>query len=349
MILATAGSLYGAATRCRRQWYARDRSRRRRLVRPVVSIGNLRAGGAGKTPIVAAVAQQLLARGERPAILVRGYARRVAPDGVTVVSDGMRVLARLDTAGDEALMLARDLPGVSVLVGADRYLSGCLAERRFGATLHLLDDGFQHLALARDVDLLVVDEEDLSERLLPAGRLREPLAAAAAADALLTATADPAAIQRLKEQLGVATLFRVSRALGVPRLLQRPDGGLTPVSDPRLTPACTVFAAAGIARPQRFFDDLTAAGWRLAGTTVFPDHHPFSAADVDRIRRSARAAGAEAVLTTEKDGVRMERYATADVPIAVVPLHVRIESDFFGWLNDHVNGAAGVRPRDVLG
>ena len=108
-----------------------------------------------------------------------------------------------------------------------------------------------------------------------------------------------------------------------------------------------MFAVAGIARPQRFFDDLTAAGWRLAGTTAFPDHHPFSAADVDRIRQAARAAGAQAVLTTAKDAVRMERYATGDVPIAVVPLQATMEPDLLEWLDDRVSGAAGARPRDV--
>ena len=109
-------------------------------------------GGSGKTPIVEYIARLLLAQGERPAVLTRGYGRRVARDGVTVVSDGTRVIADLDEAGDEPLMLARALPGVSVLVGADRYLSGRLAERRLGATVHLLDDGFQHLELARDND-----------------------------------------------------------------------------------------------------------------------------------------------------------------------------------------------------
>ena len=131
-------------------------SRRRRLSQPVVSVGNLRVGGSGKTPIVAHIARLLLERGERPAILTRGYARRCRPDGVTVVSDGTTILAGIESAGDEPLMLARALPGVPVLVGANRYLSGRLAEERFGATVHLLDDGFQHLELARDVDLLLV-------------------------------------------------------------------------------------------------------------------------------------------------------------------------------------------------
>jgi tetraacyldisaccharide 4'-kinase len=304
-------------------------------------VGNLRAGGAGKTPVVGAIARLLLSRGERPAILTRGYARRVAHDGVTVVSDGTRVLAGVEVAGDEALMLARALTGVPVLVGADRYLSGSLAECHLGATVHVLDDGFQHLALARDVDLLVVDEDDLSERLLPAGRLREPLDAASVADALLTsAPADE--FDRLRTRLGVPTLFAVTRVLGSdPRLT---PGMNYPGSDGGLTPP-PALAVAGIARPERFFNDLAAGGWRLTGTQVFRDHHFFSRADFDRIVRTARESGAEAVVTTEKDAVRLEQFADGTFPILAVPLRVSIDPAFGDWLAIRA-GLGGTKPLD---
>ena len=120
----------------------------------------------------------------RPAILSRGYARRTRSDGVVVVSDRERVLAGVESSGDEPQMLARSLLGVPVLVAPDRYLAGSLAERQFGCTVHLLDDGFQHMQLARDINLLVMSSDDLKESLLPAGRLREPLDAASSADAL---------------------------------------------------------------------------------------------------------------------------------------------------------------------
>ena len=310
-------------------------------------MGNLRAGGAGKTPVVMAIARLLAARGQRPAILTRGYARRVTSDGVTVVSDGTRVLARLDAAGDEALMLARGLDGIPVLVGADRYLSGCLAERRLGATVHVLDDGFQHLALAREVDLLVVDEDDLTDRLLPAGRLREPVQAASVADALLTASPQGAAVDRLRTELGVATVFRLSRTLGPPRPLGS-DGGQTGVRPPS-DPPCAAFAVAAIARPERFFTDLAAAGWPLTGTRTFRDHHAFTAADAGRIRRAARDSGAQVVLTTEKDAVRIERFATGDPPIAAVPLQVVIEPGFADWLVDRIarTGSGGAELQDA--
>src|SRR5262249_45523942 len=151
----------------RRRWYARDPARTRRLVRPVVSVGNLRVGGSGKTPGVAHLARLLVERGERPALLMRGYAGARKAPGVTVVSNTQHLLADVAAAGDEAYMLARSLPGVPVLVGADRYLSGSHAEREFDVTVHLLDDGFQHLRLTRQVDLLLVDPGDLKDRVLP--------------------------------------------------------------------------------------------------------------------------------------------------------------------------------------
>src|SRR5262249_40719320 len=216
-LIGALSAAYGAAAGWRRAWYARDPSRQKRLARPVVSVGNLRVGGSGKTPIVDYLARMLTESGERPAILTRGYARRVARDGVTIVSDGTHVVADLDTAGDEPLMLARALPGVPVLVGADRYLSGTLAERRLGATVHLLDDGFQHLELAREVDLLLVSEDDLTDRPMPAGRLRERLDAASAADAALVTAGYESAAERIGRAIGISPVFRVARGIAAPR------------------------------------------------------------------------------------------------------------------------------------
>jgi tetraacyldisaccharide 4'-kinase len=331
VILTTASSIYGAATAWRRRWYGRDPARQRRLSRPVVSVGNLRVGGTGKTPTVAYIARLLASRGERPSILSRGYLRRVASAGVTVVSDGTRVLADLDTAGDEPLMLALALPGVPVLVGADRHLSGELAEREFRVTVHILDDGFQHLRLARDVDLLLVSEDDLTERVLPAGRLREPLASAARADALLVTAGYAAAAERVGRAIGVATTFLATRTIRPPRMVSTGETVVVPSGDP-------VFAVAGIARPDRFFADLANAGWRVAGTLTFRDHHRFDSRDVDRITTDAKAVRAAIVLTTEKDAVRLARCDLAGVPLAFVPLTVDIEpaDRFADWLTARI-------------
>lgn len=316
---------YGGAARLRRAWYARRPDARRRLERPVVSVGNLVVGGSGKTPVVAALARLLLAAGERPAILSRGYARRQDADGVVVVSDGDRVLEPVARAGDEPLMLARALPGVPVLVAAERYLAGCVAIRRLGATVLLLDDGFQHLQLARDVDLLLVNAADLHERVLPSGRLREPITSARAADAVLVAAGHDAA--DVARTLGVPQAFTVVQEFDALRALA---GG--PIA---AAPGARVLAVAGIARPARFFAALRAHGLDVVREMTFADHHWYSARDVARITAAARDVQAELIVTTEKDAVRVETLAAGgDVAWAWLPLRVTIQpaAGFAAWL-----------------
>jgi len=327
LILTSLSAIYGAVASWRRQWYARDPRRRQYLSRPVVSIGNLLVGGTGKTPIVAHVARFLLEHGQRPSILTRGYARRRPTDGVTVVSDGRTVVADLSRAGDEPLMLARALPGVPVLVGPSRHTAGLLAERRFGATVHVLDDGFQHVQLARAVDLLVIDEEDLTDRPVPGGRLREPLVNASAADAVLVTSQDVAAGDRIGRALGVPTVFHVTRSLRAPRALAGGDPVVVPTGS-------RVFAIAAVARPKRFFADLVAAGWQVVGSLAFRDHHAFTERDVARIRAAADAAAAAIVLTTEKDAVRLEACDVHGLRIASVPLTASVDPApaFGSWL-----------------
>ena len=326
--------MYGAAASWRRRWYARDPARVRRLQRPVVSVGNLRAGGSGKTPIVAHLARVLAAHDEKPAILSRGYGRRTATPGVTVVSDGRQILADYDTAGDEPLMLARALPFVPILVGADRYASGTQAEREFGATVHVLDDGFQHVALARDADLLLVDESDLTERVLPLGPLREPIANAVAADALLVTAPTADDVTRVAAAMRVPVAFCIARRIGPALALPR--------SASRVERAAPVFAFAGIARAERFFDDLARDGWTLAGTQAFRDHHRYTDADLVRLTAAARAAGASAFLTTEKDAVRLDRLDYSAWTIASLSLTATVEptAAFVAWLLDRVRGGA---------
>ncbi len=326
--------MYGTAAAWRRAWYERHPSDRRWLERPVVSVGNLRVGGSGKTPLVAYIARMLVEAGERPAVLTRGYARRIARDGVTVVSDGTRILADLDAAGDEPLMLARALPDVPVLVSADRFLAGTLAERRLGATVHVLDDGFQHVVLGRDVDLLLVSEEDLQDRPMPAGRLRERLDAAKAADAALVTAGYESAAARVGRAIGVSPVFRVVRGIAAPRAI---TGARDSVVVP---PASRVFVVAAIARPERFVADVAAAGWDIAGVMEFRDHHRYDARDVARITAEARAKASAIVLTTEKDAVRLAACDLSALPIASVPLRIEIDpaDEFRRWLVGRVRG-----------
>jgi len=329
------GSAYGAVVAWRRAAYVRDPSRRRKLSRPVISVGNLSVGGSGKTPVTEYIVRVLLATGERPAILTRGYARRIPQDGVTVVSNGSAVLADLDHAGDEPLMLSRALPGASVLVGADRYLSGVLAETKLGATVHVLDDGFQHFQLARDVDLLLASEEDLTDRPLPAGRLRERLAAAAVADAALVNAGYDAAAERIGRALRIETVFRLSRTIAPPHAIAGDRDAFVVPRNSR------VFVVSGIARPERFAADVIAAGWDIAGSMTFRDHHPYSQHDVARIVNAARSAGSALVLTTEKDAVRLAPLDLGGAPFAALPLVVSVEPEdrFRAWLFERLRRA----------
>jgi tetraacyldisaccharide 4'-kinase len=234
-------------------------------------------------------------------------------------------------------MLARALPGVPVLVGTDRYLSGRLAERRLGATVHLLDDGFQHLELARDIDLLLVAEDDLQDQPLPVGRLRERLTAAAAADAALITAGYDTAAGRIGRAFGIAQVFRVTREIGAPHRVAGPRDSVVVPSGSR------VFVVTGIARPDRFAADISSVGWEISGMIEFRDHHRFDARDIRRIAVEAHKSGSAIVLTTEKDAVRLAVCDLGELPVASVPLLVGVEpSDAFAqWLMERLRTARG--------
>lgn len=337
--MSVLGGLYGRVAAWRRAWYDADPSLRQTLVRPVISVGNLVVGGSGKTPAVAAIARLLLQRGERPAILSRGYGRRDVTDGVLVVSDGQTVLAPATRSGDEPQMLARALGGVPVLVARERFLAGCLAERQFGATVHVLDDGFQHLPLGRDIDLVIVSRDDLEADLLPAGRLRESLATARRADAILV----PGSIDdvsAVEARLGgrvfrLVTGYEPLRMIGSDAAADRLNPVAVPAPGP--DPGAAIVAVAGIARPERFFAALRDAGFDVRREFRFRDHHWFSAADVQAVEQAAREVEATIIVTTEKDAVRLTarpRWFCLPMAIAVEP-----EAAFSDWLAARLQSA----------
>ena len=307
-------ALYAAVVRRRRERYAARPDLRKRLLHPVISVGNLALGGRGKTPLVASLARMLRDAGERPAVLTRGYGRARRSGAVVVVRDPEAVRAGLDEAGDEPLMLARQLPGVSVLVCADRYRAGRHAEERLGATVHILDDGFQHLQLERDIDLLILSREDIARPItLPWGRLREPLDTIIAADAILTGD-DEVVVQTGDLDLPV---FR----------LRRTGDFTAPSAEP-------VIAVAGIAGPGRFFDDLRAGGWQVVDRLEFADHHRYTPRDVSRIVHRARRCGAVRIVTTEKDYVRLTPLQPIALPVTWLGIVVEPEplAPFREWI-----------------
>jgi tetraacyldisaccharide 4'-kinase len=325
--------LYAQLTRARRRFYAARPERRRQLARPVISVGNLSVGGSGKTPVVELLSRMLHAAGRRPAVLTRGYGRAHVTDGALVVSDGQSVYADLASAGDEPLMLARNLPGVVIIVSPDRHLGGRLAERRFGCDVHVLDDGFQHAQLARDIDLLLAGDEDVDRpSTLPAGRLREPLDAARSADALLWT--GPARDARAgAERLGLGVVFDLRRA----------PGGLhaAPFGDARPTAGARIVALAAIARPDSFIEGLRAAGFDVATVLTWPDHHRFTARDLERVRVAVTRYGASGVVTTEKDMVRLLPLRPLPFAAAWQRLEVRVEpvDVFDAWIMERLHEA----------
>ena len=325
--MSALSAVYGGVARFRRSWFERRPASRVRLARPVISVGNMVVGGSGKTPVVAAVAGLLLSLGHRPAILSRGYRRRSAD--LVVVSDGSKPLVPVEDSGDEPQMLARDVAGVPIIVAADRSRAGLVAIERFDATVLILDDGFQHLKLERTIDLLVLSSADLLEKLLPSGRLREPLAAARAADAVLAYGGVPEA-QQLAAHVGVARAYGVMTRY----LPLRPLAGADTPSGP-----VRIVAVAGIARPERVFQALRQQGHAVVREWAFADHHWFTAADVHDIERAARGLGADRVVTTAKDAVRLERHrGVMTLPWAILPMTVSIEpgAEFESWLRQRL-------------
>jgi tetraacyldisaccharide 4'-kinase len=288
--------LYGAAGAFRNTLYDRGIVASRRLARPVISIGNLSAGGVGKTPFVIALGQLLQARGVSFDVLSRGYRRKTR--GVLVV-DPNGAAAEF---GDEPLLIARRLH-VPVIVGESRYHAGRLAEGRFASQFHVLDDGFQHRSLARDFDIVLMTEDDFRDRLLPAGRLREPLSSLTRANAIVLPKGveiDPP-IPRDKP------VWRVERNLTIP--------------EPSFSPV--VFC--GIARPQQFFAQVRAAGITPAAELTFGDHHTYDPSDVNRLLDARSKAGGDGFLTTEKDAVNLGALQPKLSPLAVAVLNLTLD------------------------
>jgi|HubBroStandDraft_6_1064221.scaffolds.fasta_scaffold89806_2 tetraacyldisaccharide 4'-kinase len=288
-------SIFGVGVRGRNALYDCGIARARKLQGPVVSIGNLSVGGSGKTPFVLVLGELLTARGVKFDILSRGYGRRT------------RGVARVDPGGlprdfgDEPLLLTRRL-SLPVIVGEDRYEAGRFAEKSFGPQLHLLDDGFQHRALARDFDIVLVTPEDARDCLLPAGRLRESVASLSRADAVVLASgASPQSFP-----LNGKLLWRVRRGISVTNVPARP----------------VVFC--GIARPQNFLLQLRTAGVEPVAQALFRDHHAYTERDIQDLLKLRQQSEAEGFVTTEKDAVNLAGFLDVLQPLAVIPVKMEL-------------------------
>jgi tetraacyldisaccharide 4'-kinase len=292
----------------------------------VVSVGNITVGGTGKTPLVMALARQLRDKGHRVVVLSRGY--KGASRGVCLVSDGRQVLVSKELAGDEPYLLAQRLPGVPVIVGRDRYAAGRVAVERLAPDVVLLDDGFQHLKLRRDLDIVTIDctAPFGNNRLLPRGPLREPLSALTRASLFCLTHAEQRAEldlikQRLKSVKPNADLFEARHCPIALRTLSAPTEDLgTPFLSGK-----SVVALSAIANPESFCRMLEGLGCRLLGRVSFPDHHAYKPGDLQAAARQAKDLNADCIVTTAKDAVRLPEDWHSDPPTFVLEIAVEIE------------------------
>jgi len=316
--------LYRAAIALRELRLRTGLERVQHLQTPVLSIGSLSAGGSGKTPLTIALARAFTRRGLHVDVLSRGYGRsstaalRVDPNG------------EADQFGDEPLLIAR-ASGVPVYVAPQRYQAGLMAETASSApaipVLHLLDDGFQHRQLYRDLNILILDSRDLHDHLLPAGNLREPLRAIHRADVLAIPAEEIEIQTRLKSLKWRGPVWQLKRRMEVPSV------------------AGPVVAFCGIARSDQFFRGLEEHGLHLASRIAFADHHHYDQHDLDCILGAARNINAAAVITTEKDRVRLGKHVAsfpAATPLKTAQLTIEIENQdsALDWILNRLVGSA---------
>ncbi len=322
LILSPLGSLYGAFTRARISMYERGTFNTTRLERPVISIGNMTTGGTGKTPLVEWVARTLAHEGKKICILTRGYARK-NPDRHVLVSDATQVFSNPSDAGDEPFLLATNLLGIAAVISdADRIAAGQGAIKHLRTDCFVLDDGFQHLRLARDLNIVNVDATNPwgGGRLLPLGRLREPLGGLKRADCIVLTRCDQTQdVETIRAELdrlsGDRPVFQ-SRMKTVRLVPLKETDNVLP-----LTP---VAAFCGIGSPQSFYTHLELSGYDPVIQQSFADHHGYTQSDIDNLQNIARTAGATSLVTTAKDAVKLRDLAF-NLPCYSLEIEIQIE------------------------
>ena len=323
--LAPLSFVYGAAVNIRSALYRTGIFKTQTVGAPVISVGNITTGGTGKTPLVEWIAGRLSERGHRVCILTRGY-RRANPSHRVVVSDGERIVADIEQSGDEAMMLAQSLAGkAAVVCDADRVAGARWVIENLNADVLILDDGFQHVRIGRDLDIVTLDATNPwgNGRRLTAGILREPIRSLSSADCIVvtrTAGALEAGLQKRIRQATDAPTFRSTTVISRISALDSPqleaDGGTV-----RQHP---VAALCGIGNPNAFFQQLRDEGFNLRHTEVFRDHHKYSQTDIDRLTQHASDAGAHALITTAKDAVKLTSMSFP-LPCYVIEIEMQIQ------------------------
>jgi tetraacyldisaccharide 4'-kinase len=314
---AIASWFYGRGAGLRRTLYARGWLRTKKLPAPVISIGNLTVGGTGKTPVVACLAGLWRDRGKRVAILSRGYGGRT--QGPTRLSDGKRLYHQPPEVGEEPYLLARTLPGVAVYTGAYRYAAGLAAWKEIKPDIFLLDDGFQHFQLHRDLDLVLLDAAAPfgNGYLLPRGPLREPLSALDAAQTFILTRFDPqrhqANLLAIQKRFPDKTILTAT--ISPVRVTSYPGGTS---EAPEAIQYRALMAFAGLARPEVFAKTLQELGSDLKGFRTFPDHHAYTTLELHNLAEVARAREAEALITTAKDWASLGERWDEGVPLLVL-------------------------------
>lgn len=320
--------IYGEMMNFRNALYARGSLSSFDLGAPTISVGNITAGGTGKTPFVAMIAASLLEEGEKVCILTRGYGRRDTSRRV-VVANGESILADAATAGDEPRELAEKLDGRAVIIAdADRVAAAEFALRSFGSTIFLLDDGFQHRRARRDLDILLIDATDPfgGGSTFPFGRLREPFANIRRADLIAitrTELAVAAKVARIRDEISrhnrnapvIETVTTLSR-------FRELDGSAPANPD---AASARAFAFCGIGNSESFFDLLETNGVNIAGRRAFPDHHKYGRDDFAAITKSAADARAEILLTTAKDAVKFSS-TSFDLPCLIAETRIVLDN-----------------------
>lgn len=334
IILAPLGVLYGAAVRARLALYRRGALRVEKVSSPVISVGNITTGGTGKTPLVEWIARVMAKEGHRVSILTRGYGR-ADPGRRVLVSDGERILADAREGGDEPRLLAEALRGVaSVVSDANRAEAARWVEENLNSDLFILDDGFQHLRIRRDLDLVVLDGTNPwgGERLLPLGHLREPLGGLKRADCIIITRVEQVeevdSLRKRAERLscGRPVLLSRTRTKALRPLDETAAGVYSPAVLSPSSSAHTVAAFCAIGNPSAFFTHLRRDGHTLSHTRAFRDHHVYVQSDVDALILEARRAGARALVTTMKDAVKL-RSLKFDLPCYVLEIELEFDDE----------------------